>query len=182
MNWHRIEGKHSKHSKWWIAAAASALFAAPAMASQPGDAWITSKVKLRLIRHPGIAPLAINVDTRDGIVTLFGNISTEDGKREAGRQAMAVSGVNLVQNELQVVSKVAERDVEKRDAEIRKSVNQKLDARERLRDENIDVEVANGVVRLSGKVDRPDEHAAALELARSTPGVHSVFDDLRTRG
>jgi len=67
------------------------------------DAWITAKVKMRLIFEPGIAPLTMNVDTRDGIVTLFGSISTEDGKRAAGAEAMKVAGVKNVQNELQVV-------------------------------------------------------------------------------
>ncbi|HKA13926.1 MAG TPA: BON domain-containing protein [Myxococcota bacterium] len=168
------------HSKWWIAAAASALLAAPAMASQPGDAWITTKVKFRLIRHPGIAPLSMNVDTHDGVVTLFGSISTEDGRREAGLEASKVSGVAQVQNELQVVSKDAEREVGKRDAEIRKAVAQRIDERDALRHENIGVEVANGVVRLSGSVEHPDEHIAALSLARSTQGVQAVVDDLRT--
>ena len=106
---------HSKLATCWIAVAALALLAAPAYAGQPEDAWITTKVRARLIRHPGIAPFAINVDTQDGVVTLFGSISAEVDKREAGRQAMMVSGVKHVQNELQVVSQLAEKQVEKSD-------------------------------------------------------------------
>ena len=50
----------------------------------------------------------MNVDTRDGVVTLFGDISTKDGKLgklAAGAEAMKVAGVKGVQNELQVVAK-----------------------------------------------------------------------------
>jgi hyperosmotically inducible protein len=143
------------------------------------DTWITAKVRTRLIRHPGIAPFAINVDTQDGIVTLFGNIHAEVDKRDAGRQAMMVSGVMDVHNDLQVVSQVAEKQIEKRDGEIRDSLEARLDDRESLGNDDIDVEVANGVVRLTGSVDRSGDRMTALSLARTTQGVRSVVDDLR---
>jgi hyperosmotically inducible protein len=97
----------SKTAKIWTAAAVAALFAAPiaASANPIGDAWITTKVKMRLIREPGIAPLKVNVDTSDGFVTLKGAVTTEDGKREAARQAMMVGGVKSVANELRVEPK-----------------------------------------------------------------------------
>ena len=104
---------HSKLATCWIAVAALGLLAAPAHAGQLGESWITAKVRARLIRHPGIAPFAINVDTQDGVVTLFGNINAEVDKREAGRQAMMVSGVQHLQNELPVVPQQAENLLEK---------------------------------------------------------------------
>lgn len=170
---------HSKLAICWIAVAALALPAAPAHAGQLQDSWITAKVRARLIRHPGIAPFAINVDTQDGVVTLFGNINAEVDKRDAGRQAMMVSGVMQVQNELQVVSPLAEKQVAKSDGEIRDTVEKRLDERDGLGNDDIDVEVANGVVRLTGNVDRPADHMTALSLARTTQGVRLVLDDLR---
>jgi len=91
----------------WIAAATAACVAAPlAVSANPvSDAWITTKVKVRLIRNPGIAPLNVNVDTHDGFVTLAGTVTTEDGKREAARQALRVDGVTNVANELRVEPK-----------------------------------------------------------------------------
>jgi osmotically-inducible protein OsmY len=83
------------------------LVAGPAFASQPGDGWITAKVKFRLIRHPGIAPLLVHVDTDDGVVWMSGDVTTEDDKRLAGNQAMQVAGVKDVHNELHVVPKPA---------------------------------------------------------------------------
>ena len=112
-------------------------------------------------------------------MTLFGSISAEDDKRDGRRQAMKVSGVKDVQNELQVVSKIAEKLVEKRDGQIRDAVEKRLDERDGLGDDDIDVEVANGVVRLSGSVDQSGDRMTALSLARSTQGVRSVVDDLR---
>ena len=187
----------------WIAAAAVALLAAPALASEPADdyayryeaipntdaprsfggafsdGWITTKVKMRLIFEPGIAPLAMNVDTRDGIVTLFGSIRTEDGKLAAGAEAMKVAGVKLVENELQVVPTTLTKRVEENDGAIRDSVQQRLAERPSLGDDDIDVEVANGVVRLSGSVEHSGDRMIALSLARSTQGVRMVVDGLR---
>ena len=193
MNWDRIAGLV-------IAAAVVTLLAVPALAAdradevpiasavQPeprsfggliSDGWTTAKVKLRLISSPGIAPLMMNVDTHGGVVTLFGSISTEDGKRAAGAEAMKVAGVKNVQNELQVVAKTAAKVVEQRDDQIRDTVEERLADRHALDDGNIDVEVANGVVRLSGSVGQSGDRMIALSLARSTEGVHSVVDGLR---
>jgi hyperosmotically inducible protein len=133
------------------------------------DAWITTKVKTRLIHKPGIAPLSMNVDTRNGIVTMFGSVSTEDGKRMAGIEAEKVDGVMLVQNELQVIPTTAEKQTEKRDDQIRDSVQQRLATRGALHKDDIDVEVANGVVRLSGRrraVRRSHDRAIARALDR----------------
>jgi hyperosmotically inducible periplasmic protein len=192
MNWDRIEGLV-------LATALVTLIAVPALAADPADespavsaapaprsfggvisdGWTTARVKLRLISRPGIAPLMMNVDTNGGIVTLFGSISTEDGKRAAGAEAMKVAGVKDVQNELQVVPKTAAKVVGQRDDEIRDSVEERLADRHALDDGNIDVEVANGVVRLSGSVGQSGDRMIALSLARSAEGVRSVVDGLR---
>jgi hyperosmotically inducible periplasmic protein len=201
-----MRNTNAKLSRRWtsgsVAALAAILFAAPALASEPigdlayqheqipsaeaprsiggaiSDAWITSKVKTRLIFEPGIPPLSMNVDTRDGIVTLFGSISTEDGKRAAGVEAMKVSGVQNVQNELQVVSTTAAKRVGKSDGQIQDTVQQRLADRPALEGDDIDVEVANGVVRLTGSVAQSGDRMIALSLARSTEGVRAVVDGL----
>ncbi len=45
----------------------------------------------------------------------------------------------------------------------------------------IDVDTAEGVVRLNGTVDSEAERARALQLARETEGVVSVVDELKVR-
>jgi hyperosmotically inducible periplasmic protein len=84
-------------------AATCLLVAGPAFASQPQDGWITTKVKFRLIRHPGIPPLLVHVNTDDGVVWMSGDVTTEDDRRLAGNQAMKVAGVKDVHNEIRVV-------------------------------------------------------------------------------
>lgn len=143
------------------------------------DTWVTTKVKAQLLTEPGISPLRVNVDTRDGIVTLFGAVETENEKAAAGRSAMKISGVKSVQNELQVVPDVAAKRVEARDDQVQDAVKKRIEERQALKDDDINIEVKNGVVRLSGTVDGFGERMTALTVARSTQGVKSVIDDLR---
>jgi hyperosmotically inducible protein len=143
------------------------------------DAWITTKVKMRLLAEPGLSPLKINVDTSDGVVTLFGIVNTDQEKTVAEQQTKKADGVKGVDNELQVVPEVASNRVEARDDALDEAVKQRLAGRESLQDDDIHVEVKNGVVRLTGTVDGAGERMTALTVARSTQGVKSVVDDLR---
>jgi hyperosmotically inducible protein len=142
------------------------------------DAWLTTKVKVQLMAEPGLSPLAVNVDTREGVVTLFGTVETERLKQRAEEQAKTVSGVRAVENDLQVVPEVAAERVAAKDDEVKEAVEQRLGARESLGDADIDVAVENGVVRLTGKVASQTDRLTALTVARGTKGVGSVVDGL----
>ena len=112
-------------------------------------------------------------------MTLFGNVETENDKTAAERSAMKVDGVKSVKNELQVVPDVAAKRVEASDDQVQDAVKKRIEERQALKDDDIDIEVKNGVVRLSGTVDGFGERMTALTVARSTEGVKSVIDDLR---
>ena len=143
------------------------------------DVWTTTKVKMKLMSEPGLSPLKINVDTSGGVVTLFGIVNSEQDKVAAGQQVATIEGVKSVENDLQVVAETAQKRVDARDDQVLDSVKKRLKGREGLKDDNIDVEVKNGVVRLTGTVDGYGERMTALTVARSTDGVKSVVDDLQ---
>lgn len=149
--------------------------------SAASDTWITTKTKVRLIAEPGLSPFAINVDTRRGVVTLFGSVSSEDIKERAGAQAQKVAGVRAVENELQVVPDVAAERQERDDDAVRVLVNERLSGSPELEASSIDVAVENGVVRLTGRVESQEDRLRALTLSSGTEGVSSVIDDLEVR-
>lgn len=152
--------------------------AKPGVTNSASDAWITTKVKVRLMAEPGLSPIKINVDTNEGIVTLFGIVNTDQEKTIAEQQTKKSDGVKGVENELQVVPEVAANRVEQRDDALHDAVEKRLESRASLKDDNIGVEVKNGVVRLTGSVDGSGERMTALTVARSTQGVKSVIDGL----
>jgi hyperosmotically inducible protein len=146
------------------------------------DAWISARAQVGLMAAPGLSPLAVDVDTRDGVVTLFGMVTTEDEKALAQREVERIDGVQGVENELQIVPEAFVEQVEARDERVLGAVQQRLDASPALQRADIDVEVSNGVVRLTGTVESLDDKVTALAVARTTDGVDSIVDGLRIDG
>lgn len=142
------------------------------------DAWITTKVKVALMADPGIAPTRVNVDTTEGVVTLFGSVDKEEDRARAASEVQKIDGVKRVVNELQVVPAVAAERVEESDDKLTEAVRKRFAERESLSDSDIDVATENGVVRLTGTVASQRDRVTALTLARNTHGVRSVLDDL----
>lgn len=141
------------------------------------DAWITTETKARLLANGDTPGLEINVDTRNGAVTLFGMVPSESAKTAAAAEARKVSGVRSVKNQLQVVSSARQDLVKRNDEEIRTEVERRMQS---LSGADIDVEVKNGIVRMSGTVDQSSDYLEAMVIARSTSGVRSIVaDDLR---
>jgi osmotically-inducible protein OsmY len=68
------------------------------------DATITTKVKSAVLAEPGLKTLQIGVDTKDGVVTLSGNVDTPDMKTRAMDLAQHVDGVRSVVDNLAIKS------------------------------------------------------------------------------
>jgi hyperosmotically inducible protein len=67
------------------------------------DGGITATVKSKLLGDPDVSGLKIDVDTRDGVVTLKGQVRTQAERDEAIRLTREVDGVKSVQDQLTVV-------------------------------------------------------------------------------
>lgn len=145
----------------------------PASAVQ--DAWITMATKLKLLANDK-TPMGINVDTDNGIVTLFGTVPSEASKAAAEAEAASVGGVKSVRNELQVVSSDEKELVDLKDDQIQTALVAALKDHPEL--SGVSVDVKAGVARLSGKVKRQVDRLSAAVIARATSGVRSVLNDL----
>lgn len=71
------------------------------------DAYVTTAVKSRLLADDDTPGTAINVDTEDGVVTLFGTVPDANAKRQAEAEAKKAAGVKRVVNELEIGEKVS---------------------------------------------------------------------------
>ncbi|MCW5890837.1 MAG: BON domain-containing protein [bacterium] len=144
-----------------------------------GDMWLTSAVKLRLLADERVPGMDINVDTTRGTVTLFGIVATNEAKAAAEQDAKKVEGVRTVKNALQVVPEERQEQVAAKDEELQERVEQKLAQSEALGKAGVDVDVKNGVARLTGTVPSSEDRLRAAVLARTTPGVRAVTEELR---
>jgi len=74
------------------------------MGDRIDDAGITMKVKANLLDDPVVKGLRIDVDTREGVVYLTGNVASENEKAQAIRVAKGTEGVRDVQANLTIKS------------------------------------------------------------------------------
>lgn len=72
------------------------------LARKVGDAAITASVNAGLAKDPELSMLRINVDTKEGRVSLFGSAPNEAARQRAQQIAMAEKGVTGVDNQLAI--------------------------------------------------------------------------------
>jgi hyperosmotically inducible protein len=159
--------------------------------SQP-DSVITGKVKATLAVDSTVRASQIEVATKDGVVTLSGNIDSQAEKDRAMEIARSTSGVNSVVDMLAVrtgsqtgdapdPSRSVGEHVD--DAVITASVKTRLLDDPLVKGLKIDVDTRSGVVFLTGNVRSQEELDRAVEVARATDHVKDVKANLSvTRG
>lgn len=152
------------------------------VATPPGnnvtDGWITTQVKMRFMTSDKVSSRDISVDTRRGVVTLFGTVPTTAAADEAARVAGEVGGVRSVTRELRVVRASQRAQAVANDADTEAAVRKRLD-RAGMQGSHITVNVKASTARLSGTVLFASHRYAAISIARATPGVDRVENDLR---
>ena len=101
-------------SRWFLTGCVAVMLVVAVTPARAGvsDAWVSTKVKMLLINSPSVGGWPVDVDTDEGRVTLHGKVSTAAEKSEAGRIALAGTGVTSVRNLLQVVPDSRRKSVE----------------------------------------------------------------------
>lgn len=157
------------------------IVVAGAVAARAGvnDAWITTKAKIALLTSDGFSVNGVNVDTKDGRVTIHGKVETPADRTRAEQTVREVKGVKTVDNLLQVVPGAVKDQVAANDADVKQRVEASLKTDTKMKDVNV-ASVNNGVVLLSGKTDSLTENLRAIENAYSVNGVHRVASQIQT--
>jgi hyperosmotically inducible protein len=143
------------------------------------DSTITTKVKKALIEDPDISALKIDVDTLEGVVMLTGVVETNEAASRAVVVAQEVPGVREVKSNLQIGKKNWVQVLD--DKVIGSKIKAKLINEPGIRSLNIDVDVNNGIVTLTGLVEYKYQKNRAIEIAQNTTGTIKVIDNLKAR-
>src|SRR5512134_1362861 len=88
----------------------AAVLSLLASCAQTTDAGITGTVKAKLAADSRVSASEINVDTANGVVTLTGNVDSQEAKDRAVQLAKETSGVQNVQDMISVRSGSASGD------------------------------------------------------------------------
>lgn len=184
--------------KFPLSAAALCVVVLTAGCAQ-SDAGITTAVKSRMAADDTVKAYQIDVDTRQGVVTLSGNVETQAAKDQAAKVARETDGVkNVVDNVVvnpagtpgaragaaadeagrtagQAADQVGDAAG---DAALTGKVKTKFLADTSVAGLKIDVDTKDGVVTLSGTVKSAAERDRAVSIARGTDGVKDVVNKL----
>jgi hyperosmotically inducible periplasmic protein len=213
-----------------VSAAQSAL-ASQARAIK--DGWLVLKVHSEMVDEALLSGSDIDVDVKDGVVTLRGTVPTEAGRARALEVARKNDGVRSVVDRLTIAApragdardradratdkaeRTAERAADKAERAGERAADKAERAGERaadgsgnaarktgraiddgwikskiyaqyladwgtiLDDSDIDIDVVNNVVTLSGTVKSAEAKTRAVATAKATDGVKSVRDSLK---
>lgn len=158
-----------------------------AYAQRVEDATLRSIIRARLLWSSQTHGLSIEVDSRAGVVTLRGRVTSAEAKQMAGAIAGSSDGVYLVNNLISLgvadpaqareQAAAAAAEVQS-DAWINDKVQTSFLYSRNLDGPNIKVSTQEGVVRLSGEVISEQQKTVAQEVARQIRGVRGVDADM----
>lgn len=146
------------------------------------DSNVTSRVKKAFDDDSIIDKSDITVNTDNGVVTLSGFVDSTEKRTRAVQVARDVQGVKSVSDKLNIR---ANKDTTVKgytsDAAITTEVKAKLLTADDVPSMNISVETVDGVVQLTGNVDKRAQADAAERVAKQVEGVKSVKNDIMVK-
>jgi hyperosmotically inducible protein len=151
------------------------------------DAGITTNVKAKFLADDVVKSSQIDVATKNGVVTLTGNVDSEGAKKKAIELARETTGVKSVVDMISAREASGGGDAPEpvrtvgetvTDAGLTMSVKGRLLDDPQVKGLQIDVDTRDGVVFLTGTVRSDVEKQKAIQLAKDTKGVRDVQSNL----
>ncbi|MDO6567632.1 BON domain-containing protein [Alteromonas sp. 1_MG-2023] len=160
------------------------------------DAWIDGKAEATLLFNGNLDSFDINTDVDNGNVVLTGKVDHSVDKKLAEELVANIDGVISVDNQLTVIEKKdmdnmtsdmsddADEESDKQvgtltDAKIATVIKTRLLMDSDISGFDIDVDVQEGNVTLTGNVDSDAERQLAIEIAKNASDVKHVEDNLQ---
>jgi osmotically-inducible protein OsmY len=180
-------GTSMRPGRTLIAAALCAAFAACSAQQQQQtqrsaqSTTLAAAVQARLAAVDADAATMVNVDAKDGIVTLTGQAHDAHERSSYAAAAATVPGVKRVVDRLRVNPKARGPREDFADAALATKVNANIAAQAGVNVTRVKTSVRDGVVTLSGTVPAASLKATIVDTVRKTSGVKSVVDRIEVQ-
>ncbi len=129
----------------------------------------------------GFKDVAVSQDRDKGIVTLSGNVTSENDKSQAESIAKSIAGSQVVADQIAVIPVGEEKEAKAVNSDLDTGIEKNLDAaliQNKMHD-SVKYEVKNGVVTLTGEVNSQHKRDVAEKVATGVPNVKQVVNDLQ---
>lgn len=173
MNFNKINFQKKSHPKRMnIAMAAAVLLATavPLFASETDDR-IESSFKKSYVYKTYLKDEHIVINSKDGAVTLSGDVLDESHKPMAQDTVEALPGVKSVENNIVIKN-------DQSDTWLKMKVQTALVFHSNVNARKTEVSVKNGVVTLKGKANSQAQKELTAEYARDVEGVKGVKNEM----
>src|SRR3981081_3972281 len=131
----------------------------------------------------GLRDVSVSQDRDKNVVTLTGNVVTDNERTQAESIARSIAGTQVVANEVGVRPAGDESTAKKVDSDLDKGIDKNLEAALVQRKLNHDVrwDVKNGAVTLKGNVTSQSQRAVVEKMAAQVPNVKQVVNELEVK-
>ena len=131
----------------------------------------------------GFKDVSVSQDREKGVVTLGGQVGSENDKAQAESLAKSLAGAQVVADQIAVIPKGVEKEAKAVNSDLDKGIEKNLDAaliQNRMHG-NVKYEVKSGVVTLTGEVNSQYKRDHAEQVATRVPNVKQVVNDLQDK-
>lgn len=131
----------------------------------------------------GFKDVSVNQDRDKGVVTLGGEVSSQNLKEQAESVAKSLAGGQVVADQIAVVPLGSEKTAKAVNSDLDQGIEKNLDAAliQNSLHRNVKYEVKSGVVTLTGEVNSQSKREQAESVATSVPNVKQVVNDLQVK-
>ncbi len=129
----------------------------------------------------GLKNVTVSEDRDKGIVTIGGQVGSENDKSQAESLAKSSAGAEVVADQIAVVPVGVEKDAKAMNSDLDQGIEKNLDAaliQNKMHDQ-VKFSVKNGEVTLTGEVNSQDNRTLAEKVAGAVPNVQQVVNDLQ---
>jgi hyperosmotically inducible protein len=143
---------------------------------------VSSSIR-QALDQAGLRDVSVSQDRDKNVVTLNGNVATDNERTQAESIARSIAGTQVVANEIGVRPAGDESTAKKVDSELDKGIDKNLEAAllQRKLDHDVRYDVKNGVVTLKGNVTSQSQRAAVEKVAAQVPNVKQVVNELEVK-
>ncbi|HLZ42016.1 MAG TPA: BON domain-containing protein [Candidatus Sulfotelmatobacter sp.] len=131
----------------------------------------------------GFKDVTVSQDRDKGIVTLGGQVASENDKSHAESLAKSLAGAQVVADQIAVIPVGSEKEAKAVNSDLDQGIEKNLDAAliQNNLHKSVKYEVKNGVVTLTGEVNSEDKRARAEKVATGVPNVTQVVNNLQVK-
>ncbi|MBV9074671.1 MAG: BON domain-containing protein [Acidobacteria bacterium] len=145
---------------------------------------VTDQIKDSL-KTNNLGDVKVSEDRDKGVITLSGDVKTDQDKAQAEDLAKQNAGGLIIANEIGVRPEGAEGDAKKVDKNLDKGIEDNYRAaltEKGMDNQHIHFNSKNGVMTLTGDVDTPTQREQAEKMAAAVPNVSQVVNELQVKG